>query len=275
MYGKKLCRYKFNKHWGFPAHGQRHWIGCYLPGVTSEKQHRLITCVPVQTPYKMKSSKNQASDPPCRDLYTPTLSHRPMDCPPNDQERPTCDSCARTFASKNHLHGHQRSCKKTIKSKKSQFDRRRHHNNPNRKRNPPPILPPDDVELTSLFKQYDNLCFGGQLQENNVRVAWINFALSGLFERTSGCTWPRYINGRNHILINLSRNHILHRPNNERATTLVHEMIHAHLMIINDEDPPDATGERHGPKFQSIMHRLNQEHGLKMTIDNTFDRVDP
>lgn len=102
---------------------------------------------------------------PCRDLYTPTLSHRLMDCPPNDQERPTCDSCARTFASEQRLFGHQKSCKKTIKSKKSQFDRRRHHNNPKRRRNPPPISPPDDVELTALFKQYDNLCFGGQLQK--------------------------------------------------------------------------------------------------------------
>lgn len=68
------------------------------------------------------------------------------------------------------------------------------------------------------------------------------------------------------VEIKLSEPLLKFRPMSDLIDTLLHEMIHAYLLITDKR----ASREDHGPLFQEQMNRVNRIAGTRITIYHSF-----
>eukprot|EP00050_Salpingoeca_kvevrii_P009160 m.307612 g.307612 ORF g.307612 m.307612 type:complete len:412 (+) comp20168_c0_seq1:57-1292(+) len=132
------------------------------------------------------------------------------------------------------------------------------HTNTNRTAPPPargrtPMAQPVDLEdptpdIVDLFREYDQIYFGGALTAGGVSVGW-----SG--PRMTLCAGVcKYRGALGGTEIVLSAPLLQFRSIKELKETLLHEMIHALLFVKQHND----NHEEHGPMFHSIMHDINR-----------------
>ncbi|CAG7816674.1 unnamed protein product [Allacma fusca] len=111
---------------------------------------------------------------------------------------------------------------------------------------------------TELFTKFNKDYFQGKL--SNVTIKW-----SSRMTSTVGiCTFKGKREG---CVIKLSVPLLALRSRKDLIETLLHEMIHAYLFIVDG----DKEREEHGPKFLSHMNRINRRSGCNITIYHDFD----
>lgn len=117
--------------------------------------------------------------------------------------------------------------------------------------------------VEELFKLYDVRHFDGML--GAVGLEWSNrmtqCAGICMFRRRPGDA-PT---GR--VLIRLSRPLLQLRPFSDTIDTLLHEMIHAYLLLMQGGSL-DRDG--HGADFCAVMERINAKEGTHITIYHSF-----
>lgn len=158
-----------------------------------------------------------------------------------------CPTCARDFSSYASLHGHFSVCPRGYRKPASKRIRRpKYYKNLKMK---PAVLQPGDVDMQKHFDLYDRRIFNGVLA-SNVIVTWESFNPNAAYRNTLGVTWNRHTNSRCPIRIQLNRNLLRDRTLKQKKSVLVHEMIHAYLMQIREDDD-------HGPNFIKWMGIAN------------------
>ncbi|XP_055339281.1 DNA-dependent metalloprotease SPRTN-like [Paramacrobiotus metropolitanus] len=116
-------------------------------------------------------------------------------------------------------------------------------------------------DIHALFRQFNRDYFCNAIR--NVDLEWTKrlMQLAGAF---------RYQQKDESRLIALSEPLLKFRPRKDLVETLLHEMIHAYLSIMNKRDP-----ESHGKNFDEQMLRINKLTGANIMIGHTFyDEVD-
>lgn len=123
-------------------------------------------------------------------------------------------------------------------------------------------LSDDTLDVHELFVNFDKTFFNGTL--GSVEVKWSSrmTLCAGLCEYrgpAGACT------------IKLSEPLLKFRCKADMIETLLHEMIHAYLFIVDQNRERDS----HGPKFKGIMKTINDAAGTGITVFHTFhDEVD-
>ena len=89
---------------------------------------------------------------------------------------------------------------------------------------------------------------------------------TNIFLRCAGlCVWSSR-GSQYDVEIKLSEPLLKFRPRNDLIDTLLHEMIHAYVLILHRK----ADRDDHGPLFQAEMNRLNATAGTHITIYHSF-----
>ncbi|ODM90463.1 SprT-like domain-containing protein Spartan [Orchesella cincta] len=120
--------------------------------------------------------------------------------------------------------------------------------------------------IMDLFRLFDKEFFQGKL-DGRVTVAW-----SQAHKMNSFVGYTEYFfyqNGHRTCTIQLSEPLLTLRPRKDLVSTLLHEMIHAYLWIV--EHNPDRH-EEHGPRFYEWMNWLNNLTGTEISVDHSFDK---
>lgn len=113
-------------------------------------------------------------------------------------------------------------------------------------------------DLWLLFTLFDQRWFRGRLTRDRVTFKW-----SQRMKSASGYT--DYDNKK--CTITLSKPLLTLRPRRDLVETLLHEMIHANLFLIGEDDDD----LHHGPQFQKWMDRINREGGCNITVYHDFE----
>lgn len=118
----------------------------------------------------------------------------------------------------------------------------------------------NESNICDLFEKFDKKFFKGKLTEKGVRVAWSPKVTkcTGLCESFPGA-----------FTIHLSKP--LLKPKLKRVQTenLLHEMIHAYLLVTNQDD----NHQSHGDAFLKNMHRINREGGYNISVGHIFHQL--
>ncbi|XP_076463731.1 uncharacterized protein LOC143295930 [Babylonia areolata] len=117
-------------------------------------------------------------------------------------------------------------------------------------------------DVRALFMHFNDEYFWGKLA--GVEVRWS--------PRMTLCAGVCHYEGRGGLCsIRLSVPLLKLRPRKDLVETLLHEMIHAFLFVVDK----DREREEHGPNFKKHMHRINKASGANITIYHSFhDEVD-
>ncbi|KAK8772524.1 DNA-dependent metalloprotease SPRTN-like [Amblyomma americanum] len=111
-------------------------------------------------------------------------------------------------------------------------------------------------DVHRLFDEFNEAYFYGKLNEVEVRWSRRMVLCSGLCEyKVNGglCT------------VKLSEPLLKFRPRKDLVETLLHEMIHAYLLVTK--------GQRaHGPEFHEHMDRINKASGANITVFHHFHK---
>ncbi|CAG2177236.1 unnamed protein product, partial [Oppiella nova] len=118
--------------------------------------------------------------------------------------------------------------------------------------------------INELFRRYDKRFFDGLLHGNDVDVGW-----SYQMKRSAGITYAD--RGDRPIIIRLCRRLLFRSPRRDLVETLLHEMIHAWMLIHGVEE--DNGG--HGRVFHKKMDELNRETGLNIAVGHNLPDIDP
>ncbi|CAL8128909.1 unnamed protein product [Orchesella dallaii] len=121
-------------------------------------------------------------------------------------------------------------------------------------------------DITHLFSLYDKEFFDGKLV-GRVNVEWSQAPRMSSF--VGYTEYFFYQNGHRTCTIQLSEPLLSLRPRKDLVQTLLHEMIHAYLWIV--EHNPDRH-EEHGPRFFEWMNWINNLTGTEISVDHTFDK---
>lgn len=122
------------------------------------------------------------------------------------------------------------------------------------------------VDIHALFRQFNLKHFS-----NNLTCVYVEYST-----RMTLCAGTCTFKGAGGIRVALSEPLLKYRPRSDLLSTLLHEMIHAHLFLTDGvaaRDGPDG----HGPKFLAHAARINQAEGGRVNITpyHTFqDEVD-
>ncbi|KAH7715955.1 Zinc finger RAD18 domain-containing protein [Aphelenchoides avenae] len=112
-------------------------------------------------------------------------------------------------------------------------------------------------DLHSTFVQFNTQFFDGALAA--CTVEWS--------KRMTACAGICYFQPKSGLCsIRLSEPLLKLRPRKDFIDTLLHEMIHAYLFILQRNQDRDG----HGPEFQRHMHRINAAAGTNITIYHSF-----
>jgi predicted SprT family Zn-dependent metalloprotease len=114
------------------------------------------------------------------------------------------------------------------------------------------------VDVFDLFSFYNSYFFHGRLDKCVVKWS----------KRMTLCAGTCKYEGMQSSTITLSEALLQYRSSDEVKETLLHEMIHAYLFIM-DPDSCKVDGG-HGPPFQKMMREINAATGLKVTIYHSF-----
>lgn len=167
-----------------------------------------------------------------------------------------CDKCGRDFDAKPKLNGHLSSCKRTRRKPiQRQFKR------PKNFKNAPEAIVPKERSLQPAFAKYDRQLFYGRLS-GHVMVAWHVF--HGKWRDCLGLTHAASVNGKIPVRVQLNWKWLQDRSIEYVESVLVHEMIHAYLQVIGEDDE-----EEHGENFKREINRVNScRLGIPVTINN-------
>ncbi|XP_953150.1 uncharacterized protein TA08700 [Theileria annulata] len=113
-----------------------------------------------------------------------------------------------------------------------------------------------EFDLNEWFKYYNDLCFNGTIP--HVELSWS--------KRMTRCAGICQVKPEGICRIRLSEALLKYRTIKDCKETLLHEMIHAYL-ILNRLDRMFA----HGPKFIWQMKRINEMTGLNVTVFHDFN----
>ncbi|XP_067009842.1 DNA-dependent metalloprotease SPRTN [Anabrus simplex] len=111
--------------------------------------------------------------------------------------------------------------------------------------------------IHDLFNEYSVLYFEDKLKD--VKLVWS--------ERMISCAGATEAKRNGAIKVTLSSPILRLRPRKDLVETLLHEMIHAYLFVIDDDDD----GREHGQSFYYHMHRINKLAGTCITVEHDFD----
>ncbi|CAD5224188.1 unnamed protein product [Bursaphelenchus okinawaensis] len=118
------------------------------------------------------------------------------------------------------------------------------------------------IDLRETFQMFDHTFFGGTLKKCKVKFSNNLYRYAGL------CTYNG-MNEKYQCTIRLSEPLLKLRTRRDLLETLLHEMIHAYLLIHGDED------EEHGPLFLDQMRRINKMTNVKVTVYHYYiDELD-
>ena len=115
-------------------------------------------------------------------------------------------------------------------------------------------------DVYDLFQTYNVQFFEDKL--GAVQLTWSKrmTLCAGICEKKQGL-----------ITIKLSEPLLKYRTASDVKETLLHEMIHAYLWVLNIPSGRDG----HGPEFLSVMFYVNQKTKLNVTVRHNFsDEVD-
>ncbi|ODM90267.1 SprT-like domain-containing protein Spartan, partial [Orchesella cincta] len=119
-------------------------------------------------------------------------------------------------------------------------------------------------DVHELFCEFNKEFFQGKL--TSVYVDW-----SSEMKTSAGLTKCAYLGELRDCSISLSEPLLSLRPRRDLVETLLHEMIHAYLFVV--EGSRDREG--HGPDFLYHMNRINRLTGAKISVYHSFhDEVD-
>ncbi|XP_063704788.1 DNA-dependent metalloprotease dvc-1-like [Culicoides brevitarsis] len=110
-----------------------------------------------------------------------------------------------------------------------------------------------------LKGQYDNKFFQGKLALVELEWSKVMYKCAGI------CYFKSNRFGRS-IIIRLSEPLLKLRPRKDLVQTLLHEMIHAYLFVLNIREGNGG----HGPNFKRIMENINRQAGTNITVYHTF-----
>lgn len=119
------------------------------------------------------------------------------------------------------------------------------------------IDPTPDVQ--ALFGAFDTKFFQGKLR--CVQLEW-----SKRMYQCAGICYYRKNRMGSSITIRLSEPLLKLRQRKDLVETMLHEMIHAYLFVLNIREGNGG----HGPNFQRIMVSINQTAGTNITVYHTF-----
>lgn len=119
------------------------------------------------------------------------------------------------------------------------------------------VLKENDLDVWKLFKLYNAKLFRGSLR-NKIRIEWTDWIAE--WSQTNGATSPR--SDINHPIVIRLHRRIMSNPLLTRGT-LVHEMIHSHLILKNKEDE----GNIHGTNFQAKLKKIQKRVCFKIPKD--------
>ncbi|XP_049788287.1 DNA-dependent metalloprotease dvc-1-like [Schistocerca cancellata] len=103
-------------------------------------------------------------------------------------------------------------------------------------------------DVHALFFQFNDRFFKGRL--GAVVVEWSS-------RMTKNAGFCKFEGGDGLCTIRLSEPLLKLRPRRDLVETLLHEMIHAYLIVYKN----DSNGYGHGPEFQKYARRINREAG--------------
>ena len=114
-------------------------------------------------------------------------------------------------------------------------------------------------DVKGLFNKYNELFFNGELKPK--RVYWS--------QRMTRCAGLCRIKNKKPFVfeIALSIKLLQFRPTIDLIETLIHEMIHAHIISMEKRNIPH---DSHGFKFVEEMQRINKLTGLNISIFHNF-----
>lgn len=118
-----------------------------------------------------------------------------------------------------------------------------------------------DPKISELFNKLDKSYFNGKLTKSGVQVDWSK----EITTCTGLCKSYHDVN----CLIRLSQPLLRNRPQTVLVETLLHEMIHALLLVTNQ----DHDHEFHSEAFHRNMRRINREGSYNITVDHTFHEL--
>lgn len=124
----------------------------------------------------------------------------------------------------------------------------------------PPTNDPGDIDWQLIFNFYNERYFKNELT-GKVQVKWSASDNRDWGEEAFAFTQPRYNNRRTFITIQLNRDQLRNQIREFFIDILVHEMIHAYLMLTKTEDKHDF----HGPEFVRHMKELNKKYNLSIS----------
>lgn len=117
--------------------------------------------------------------------------------------------------------------------------------------------PTPDVQ--ALFGAFDTKFFQGKLR--CVQLEW-----SKKMYQCAGICYYRSNRMGSSVTIRLSEPLLKLRQRKDLVETLLHEMIHAYLFVLNIREGNGG----HGPNFKRIMLSINQTAGTNITVYHTF-----
>ena len=123
--------------------------------------------------------------------------------------------------------------------------------------NPSLELTDPNPDIHKLFNDFNRVFFGNTLGNVTIRYS----------KRMTECAGIcRYNRGK--VSIGLSEPLLAMRPRSDLINTILHEMIHAYIFIIDTF----AIREGHGSTFCKHMRRINSLAGTTITIYHTFNQ---
>lgn len=114
--------------------------------------------------------------------------------------------------------------------------------------------------LRTWFGQFNADYFGGELPVPRFRLTRARTRLG-----TMGCRRVRRLLGYAYTDFTISLSTYYDCTEREFQETLLHEMIHYHIVY---RGIPDTSS--HGKTFRAIMERLNREHGWHITVSSSM-----
>lgn len=114
-------------------------------------------------------------------------------------------------------------------------------------------------DIQALFRAFDTRFFQQKLR--CVSLEW-----SRRMYQCAGICYYRRQAGSAAITIRLSEPLLKLRQRKDLIETLLHEMIHAYLFVLNVREPNGG----HGPNFKRLMVSINRTAGTNITVYHTF-----
>ncbi|KAL1454649.1 hypothetical protein WDU94_010863 [Cyamophila willieti] len=122
-------------------------------------------------------------------------------------------------------------------------------------------------DVYGLFVSFGKRFFQDRL--GSVEVKWSKRMTSCAGMCTFKGRRDMFGRGIGEVTISLSEPLLKLRPRSDLVNTLLHEMIHAYLILFT-ENPNRTDRDDHGAEFQQHMHRINKEAGTKISIYHSF-----